>query len=138
MKTKQKIIYSSPNLQEKMSEISGYTWSFSVSEKSYIKVSGHVDCHHRGVYGTENKAIMIALKVRINGSWVDGSTTGCNIVGTEDHYGVLPVSAYKEIPAGEYEVSVWGRSASTAAPGKNGLAEIKGGYNNVLYEIFSL
>jgi hypothetical protein len=128
----------SPDLPEAMTTISQFNWEFTIDEPSIFRASGHIDCHHRGVYGTKDKAVMVAMRLLLNGSQIRGSVTGCNIVGTEQHYGIMPVHANVELQAGTYTVALQARSASTTATGKNGLAEIKGGYNEVVYEVESL
>jgi len=131
-------ITGSPDLPIDFSIISQFTWSFSLTKAGIFKASGHVDCHHRGVY-VPDKAVMVALQLQINGAWLEGSKTGCNIVGSEDHYAILPVVGAIELPAGDYEVTLWMRSASTADPNRNGIAEVKAdGYNRVFYEAFEL
>jgi len=121
-----------------LSLINKFTWNFTVTESSYIKAIGHVDVKHRAVSGTSEDAVMVALKVKLNGSAILGSTTGCNIVGKVDHYAIIPICAYAEIEAGDHTIEIWMRSASDAADGVNGLAEIKANYNMVLYEVGSL
>ena len=125
----------SPDLMEAMTTVSQYNWTFTAATPSVLVISGHIDTHHRGVYGTADKAVMVAMRVLLNGSEVQGSKTGVNIVGTEQHYAIMPVHTNIDIPAGTHSVKIQARSASTAAPGRNGLAEIKGGYNEVGYEV---
>lgn len=125
----------SPDLYENFSPVPGFTKTLSVTEDSHLFISGHIDTHHRGISNTEKKAVMVAFKVKINGSWLAGSTTGENIVGTEDHYYSAQIHGYKLLKPGSYTIEVHGRSASTAAPGVNGLAEVKGGYNHVIYKV---
>lgn len=132
----------SPDLMEDMAAIPGLSWSFTVAEDSLLEVVGHIDCEHRGIAGTSTKAVMVAFKGRIVSSagsarWISGSTTGCNIVGEEDHYAIVPIAFSEPVSAGSYTVEIWGRSASTAAPGVNGLAEIKDGYTCITYKLTS-
>jgi len=128
----------SPDLFEAMTRVSSFNWTFTVTEPSVLKARGHIDCAHRGIAGTQDKAIMVAMQFKLNGTWIAGSKTGCNIVGTEQHYAIMPVHVDIDLTPGTYEVSLYARSASTAAPGVNGLAEIKGTYNEVVYEVESL
>lgn len=124
---------ASPTLSEKFNAVSGFTWSFSVSEPSYLIAFGHVDTKHLGIAGTANKAIMVAFQLKLNGSWLAGSKTGENIVGVEGHYYAAQIHGFKQLNPGNYTIELHSRSASTAAPGVDGLAAIKGTYNQVVY-----
>ena len=125
----------SHDLFEDMHPIQGYTKHVTVTENSHLFISGHIDSQHRGLYGTADEAIMVAFKVKVNGRWLKGSTTGGNIVGTKQRYYSAQIHGYKYLETGDYVISVYGRSASTAAPGFGGLAEIKASMNHVIYKI---
>lgn len=126
---------TSRDLWVKFREMKFFTATFYVFEPSIFKASGHVDVQHRGTY-IPNKAVMVSMKLKINGRWLEGSKTGANIVNKLDHYQPLQVHGFKVLQPGVYTISVWMRSASDAAPGRNGIAEIKPGkYNQVVYEI---
>lgn len=125
----------SPNLSWGMNTINSYTWTFTIDKPSILKISGHIDCHHRGIYNTGDRPVMVAFRILLNGRFLKGSRMGTNIAGEKQHYVIIPVHGFKKLDPGTYTIEIQGRSASSAAPNKNGLAEIKGGYNQVVYEI---
>jgi hypothetical protein len=134
-----KSISSSPDLWEDFKEMTVFDWTFTISERSAFEASGHIDVEHRGLYGTSSSAIMVSLQLQMNGGWLTGSKTGANIVGTRDHYQALQLHGYIELGPGNHTVTLWMRSASTAAPGKNGLAQIKpNNYNHVVYKVTTI
>jgi hypothetical protein len=118
-----------------MSDVPSFQWTFTVDQPSILRAYGHIDVAHRGLYGTKNRPLMVALRITLNRSLIPGSVTGTNIVGVEQHYAIIPVHAYKELPIGTHTVRLQARSASSYAHGMDGLAEIKGGYSEVVYEV---
>lgn len=125
-------IWWDQDLTVDFAKISGMAATFTVDKPSIVWLSGYIDTHHRGLV---DAAVMVAFKSRIDGSWMDGSTTGENILSETDHYGSSVICGYAEVDAGEHTVELLGRSASTAAPDTGGLAEVKGNYNCMLVHI---
>jgi hypothetical protein len=125
----------SPDLFENFQTINELGHSFTITEPSSVIVTGHIDCEHRAIAGTSGKAVMVAFNAMLNGIWIPGAKTGMNIYDLTDHYGICPIAFSFDVEPGNHTVTIFGRSASTAAPGVNGLAEIKDGYNCVTYNI---
>lgn len=128
---------STPDLFEAYREIP-LGAAFTVEGPAHVIVTGHIDCEHRAKSGTADKAVMVAFNAQLNGSWIPGAKTGLNIISRTDHYGLVPISFSVGVPAGSHEIKIFGRSASTAAPGVDGLAELKDGFNCVTYQIIDL
>jgi hypothetical protein len=133
---------SSPDnllLSAEFMPVPGFTWSFAIDEPSYLIVFGHVDTEHRGketgIEDIADKAVMVAFQLKLNGSWLPGSKTGENILNRTDHYYSAQIHGFKELEPGDYTIELHGRSASTAAPGVDGLAKVKATYEQVVYRI---
>ena len=131
----QKTVSWSPDILKDISLVPSFTWQFTVTETSVFRASGHIDYRHRGISGTAGMTIFVAHQLQMNSVWIPGSKTGINIVGQNDHYAVLPVYANMVLEPGSYTVALYARSASSLAPYTNGLAEIKGTYNEITYEV---
>ena len=57
--------------------------------------------------------------------WIRGSVYASNILNRTQHYGEAVFAGYVAITSpGWYRVEIWGKSASDAAPGINGLARV--------------
>lgn len=123
-----------PDLFEAYRDL-GLGATFSVDTPAWVIVTGHIDCEHRAKAGTIADAIMVAFNAQLNGSWIEGAKTGLNIYDRTDHYGLVPISFSVRVPAGTHTITLFGRSASTAAVGVDGLAEIKDGFNCITYQI---
>lgn len=115
-----------------------FTWSFTIDQPSYLIAFGHVDTEHRGIAGTMDKAIFAAFQLKLNGRWLPGSKTGENILNRTDHYYAAQIHGFKKLKPGDYTLELHGRSASTAARGVNGLAQVRATYNQVVYIIVPL
>lgn len=126
---------STPDLFESFQPIP-FCIDFEVFYKSWVIVTGHIDCEHRAKANTQDKAVMVAFNAQLDGQWIDGSKTGLNIYDRTDHYGICPISFSFQVNPGRHVVQFFGRSASTAAVGVDGLAEIKDGFNCITYQIF--
>lgn len=123
-----------PDLFWNMMPVPGFQRSIVVARRSHLFVTGHIDVQHRGVAGTANQSIGAAFEVRVNGNILPGSTTGANMTNSSsDAYYTAYIHGYKVLEPGSYTIDVYGRSYSSVAPGVDGLAEVKGGYNEVLY-----
>ena len=120
----------SQDLFRDMRPISGMSFDFSVAEPSYVLIFGHVDVQHRKFSAANT---MVAFKLKHNGVWLEGSTTGEN-VDLARHYYAVQIHGYFEADAGQHNVTLYGRSASTADP-RNGIVEIKPGYNQVIVKV---
>lgn len=134
---------STPDLFEEWRDI-GLGCEFTLECQGWLVVTGHVDAEHRAKSGTLDKAVMIAFQAQKStfcdgvwspGSWIEGSKTGCNIYDRTDHYGVCPIAFSHFFAAGTHKVTLFGRSASTAAVGVDGLAELKDGFSCVTYQV---
>ena len=123
------------DLFESFREIRPFTQTVTVTEPTHLFIAGHVDTRHRGIAGTFSKAIMVAFQIQVNGRWLKGSKTGGNILNRTAHYYIGQIHGYKLLNPGTYKIQLFGRSASTAARGVNGLAEVKGTYNQVTYTL---
>lgn len=115
-----------------MRPISGMNATFTVSAPASVHVSGHIDVEHRG---SIDDAVMVAFNLQLNGAWMLGSKTGCNILNETHHYAALPIAGFAEVPAGTHTIQLFGRSGSTAAPNADGLAEVKPGYNLMVVRV---
>ena len=120
-------------LPELFAPVPGFTWSFTIDKPGYLIVFGHVDTEHRGIADTANKAIFAAFQLKLNGRWLPGSKTGENIFNRTDHYYSAQIHGFKKLKPGDYTIALHGRSASTAARGVNGLAQVRATYNQVVY-----
>lgn len=120
-----------PDLMESMGDIPGFSTEITIPVAADLLVYGHIDVMHRKLI---TQTIGCAFEVTLNGSRIPGSVTGENITASR-HYYAFAVHAFKQnVPAGTHTISVRGRSYSSAAPGYNGLAEVKGNYNQVIVE----
>lgn len=149
MQYAKKVITSHPDLFIEFKPLHQLTYEFTVDEPALVEVSGHIDCAHRGLSGTTDKAVMVAFIAQLTSTLPDGTTqgpaailgskTGCNIYNRTDHYAIIPIAFSVEVPAGAHTITILGRSASSAAPNTNGLAEVKDGYYNcVTYKVTEL
>lgn len=125
-------------LPELFAPVPGFTWSFTIDQPGYLIAFGHVDTEHRGIAGTADKAIFAAFQLKLNGRWLPGSKTGENILNRTDHYYAAQIHGFKRLKAGDYTLELHGRSASTAARGVNGLAQVRATYNQVVYIVVPL
>lgn len=98
--------------------------TFTINKPGYLFVDGRMDTHHRGII---DEAVMVAFDLRLNGVRF-APYTGENIINETDHYASSFLLGFAELEPGTHKVEVFGRSASTAAPNTDGLAEIKSGY----------
>ena len=122
---------SSPDLFWDMRVIPGFSATLVKNEPCYMRVYGHIDVKNRKLI---RPTIGAAIQVILDGKIVSGSTTGDNIT-YDRHYWPAQVHAFKElVEPGAHTIEVHGRSYSSAAPGRDGLAEVKGGYNQVVVE----
>lgn len=101
-----------------------------VDRPAYLDVTGRIDTRHRGVAGTENEAIMVAFALMLDDLPMPfAPPTGVNILSQADHYASSQILGFAKLQPGRHIVELYGRSASTAAPTTDGLAEIKAGYS---------
>ena len=124
-----------PDLMTAFNEIPPFNYTFTTATPAVLEATGHIDCEHRNLSGTTDKAVMVAFNTQLNGSWIPGAVTGCNIVGKTDHYAMVPIAFSVAVPAGTHTVKIFGCSATSAAPSLNGTAKVKAGYNCVTYKV---
>lgn len=135
MKVYENVVNWSPDLFEKFKPVPELSRTITVEEESHLHITGHIDARHRAIAKTKKKAIVVAFRVKLNGKWLKGSKTGENIVGKQDHYYSAQIHGYALLKKGKHVIEIHGRSASSAARRVNGLAEVKGGFNQVVYTI---
>lgn len=127
-------IYWSQDLFRDFRPISSMWWDVVVSEPSVACLRGHIDVRHRKRI---KQAVMVAFVVTLDGEWVPGAKTGENVTWNQ-HYYAVQINVCFDLEPGVYDVEILGRSASSAAPHTDGLAELKPGYNQVTLEIHSM
>jgi hypothetical protein len=123
-------------LQWNFTEINNFKTRFQLENNSIALIMFHVDVVHRGEYTGYYGALSIGFRVGYRYSeteigldtasitWPFNAVAGCNIDERDPaHYGQVNIFDALELPAGFYEFTVSGNSASTGS-NLNGLAAV--------------
>lgn len=120
----------SPDLTENFDPVPGFTKTLVVTEPSYLFIDGHVD-----VLNTVNYVVFVEFRVKLNGLVLRGSKTGENIEGLRERFYSAQIHGFKELDPGTYTIELEAKAVSEYLLSRAGLAEVRAGYNQVLYRI---
>ena len=118
------------------SNIYGMWATFTLTETCQVNVNGMVSCHHRGIGSTANT--MAAFKLTLNDETIPNAVFGGNIISTTQHYETWPIWGDIELEPGEYTIRLMGRGETDAAPGVDGILEVKSQFTGMSVQAIPL
>lgn len=116
--------------------IRGMETEFTIDVPCQLNVFGRIDVNHTGNYYQGNT--MAAFKLFLNGTYIENSACGGNIVDLTQHYLSVPVWASEVLQPGTYTLQMQGRAATTGAPGVDGILEVKQWMSGMAVQVIPL